>query len=239
MAISGRSAQRSTALPPTDKLPSSPMHHARTSPRGTNGAQAARSRSLDVSNPTHPTTESPRPNVNTRLSGTDVTQQASPLADEEHIPANFASPMQSGETWSAQDMSSLANFPPMNAGSLPDNGLSPSVSSGYCVEDGIFEPGSAYQNLFQSLRSHVFRTAQFEYDQSHRNISSDQGRNAPGRNAIDLYNIPTDDSGNAYASGDVENRRAFELQPAQEYLLWKAWTEEVSIWVCPSRPAFG
>lgn len=223
-----------------DKPASPPMRHARTSPQEADEAQVARLGSPNVSNAPR-STDPRRANADTRLSGTDVVPQASPLADEDDLPANFASPMQSGGTWSAQGMPSLANFPPMNAGSLSDNVLSPSVSSGYCAEDGIFEPGSAYQNLFQSLRSHVFRTAQFELNRQHGNMPSDQGCNAPGPSVIDLYNIPTGDSSNSYADGDGEGSRTFELQPAQEYLLWKAWTEEVSNWVCSSRaePAAG
>ena len=37
-----------------------------------------------------------------------------------------------------------------------------STPSGHHAEDDVFDTGSVYQALFRSLRSRVFRTAQFE-----------------------------------------------------------------------------
>ena len=142
----------------------------------------------------------------------------------------YTLPLQIGETWAAPNVTS---FGEMNMEMLPDHVLSPSISSSHNLEDGIFEPGSAYQNLFQSLRSHVFRTAQTENDPSAK----------PQAPAYGLGFIPASHSGTSgdrstaitqgtARNGNAKNVREFELPPAQEYLLWKAWTEEVSVWVC-------
>ena len=142
-------------------------------------------------------------------------------------------PPQADETWAAQNTTSFGGITSMDMAMLPDHVLSPSISSSYNLEDGIFEPGSAYQNLFQSLRSHVFRTAQIENDASAK-------LQAPARGLDFVAAKQSDTSGDRSTAitqgnarnGNATNVRAFELPPAQEYLLWKAWTEEVSVWVC-------
>jgi hypothetical protein len=143
--------------------------------------------------------------------------------------SRFESPIRGDENWTINETSSINDHASVNFATLPNHILSPSVSSGYHVEDGIFEPGSAYQNLFQSLRSQVFRTAQSELvtlDESLRPRSgnpSDTGR---------TRSFPlVEGGGSVYAYRHDAVLQTFELQPAQEYLLWKAWTEEVSIWV--------
>jgi hypothetical protein len=166
-----------------------------------------------------------------RISGTAL--QASPRSVE-HVRAEeiYALPSQADETWTAQDMSSLGEITSLDMAMLPEHVLSPSISSSYNVEDGIFEPGSAYQNLFQSLRSHVFRTAQIESDAS-ENIQAPFSRrnpNAPGHSDAFGDGL-TGITGSAGRNSNTSNAQGFELPPAQEYLLWKAWTEEVSIWV--------
>jgi hypothetical protein len=166
-----------------------------------------------------------------RISGTAL--QASPTPAE-HVRAEeiYALPSQADETWTAQDMSSLGEITSLDMAMLPEHVLSPSISSSYNVEDGIFEPGSAYQNLFQSLRSHVFRTAQIESDAS-ENIQAPLSRRnpiAPGHSDA-FGDRLTGIAGSAGRNSNTSNAQVFELPPAQEYLLWKAWTEEVSIWV--------
>ena len=170
-----------------------------------------------------------------RISGTAL--QASPTSAE-HVRAEeiYALPLQADETWTAQDMSSLGEITSLDMAMLPEHVLSPSISSSYNVEDGIFEPGSAYQNLFQSLRSHVFRTAQIESDASENIQAPFSRRNpiAPGHS--DAFGDRLNGiAGSAGRNSNTSNAQVFELPPAQEYLLWKAWTEEVSIWV---RKAF-
>ncbi|GAB7335540.1 hypothetical protein MBLNU13_g07881t2 [Cladosporium sp. NU13] len=166
-----------------------------------------------------------------RVSGTAL--QTSPPSAEQDAPVEegYNLPPHTDETWTAQDMSSLGEITSLDMAMLPDHVLSPSISSSYNLEDGIFEPGSAYQNLFQSLRSHVLRTAQIESDASENNQASVSRRYpiAPGHsNAVS--DRSTGLAGSAARSGKSTNAQEFELPPAQEYLLWKAWTEEVSIW---------
>lgn len=181
---------------------------------------------------THGAPASQRTTANERQPESVAALQASPMRDEDQAQVNFSSPMQNDNSWTAQEMQSFANFPPIDGGLLPDNVISPSVSSGYHIEDGIFEPGSAYQNLFQSLRSHIFRTAQFEIDQSHRDYAMGRDRNKLARNAGGLNNtLAVSQPNNDIESGDGAETPSFELRPAQEYLLWKAWTEEVSLWL--------
>ena len=197
------------------------------------GNLATETRSADRSyDATYIAPVSNRNNENTsRISGTAL--QASPTSAE-HVRAEeiYALPSQADETWTAQDMSSLGEITSLDMAMLPEHVLSPSISSSYNVEDGIFEPGSAYQNLFQSLRSHVFRTAQIESDAS-ENIQAPLSRRniiTPGHS--DAFGDRLNGiAGSAGRNSNTSNAQVFELPPAQEYLLWKAWTEEVSIWV--------
>jgi hypothetical protein len=172
----------------------------------------------------------------TRSGGTVL--QNSPTSIENHVHVGcteepHVSPLHANETWTAQGEYSLAEIAPTNLGTLPNHVLSPSVSSSYNLEDGIFEPGSAYQNLFQSLRSHVFRTAQAENVELDKRYALASGWNVSAGIHSDTFahRLP-ETAGDTAGSGNVEGTETFELPPAQEYLLWKAWTEEVSIWVC-------
>jgi len=174
----------------------------------------------------------------TLASGTAL--QRSPRSVENHVHMDraaeaYASPSQADEPWTAQNISSLGEVAPVNIGMLPDHVLSPSVSSSYNLEDGIFEPGSAYQNLFQSLRSHVFRTAQIENDAPEASyVSSSRWNPNAASHSDTLDDRPNEIAGHATRNSDAVDIPTFELPPAQEYLLWKAWTEEVSIWVYDS-----
>jgi hypothetical protein len=167
----------------------------------------------------------------------DLVPQISPAASGSHAPQTgpsyLESPKRGDENWATHETFSLADNASVNVRMPPNLAQSPSISSGYHVEDGIFEHGSAYQNLFQSLRSQVFRTAQFESE------TLDEGLRlrsdiSPGHGGT---NIPpaADGGGEIYAYKHVAGFRTFELPLTQEYLLWKAWTEEVSIWVCPQK----
>lgn len=170
-----------------------------------------------------------------RTSGSAL--QHSPTLARHHLRVGgmeeaYALNSQADEAWIAQDVSSLGEITSLDMAMLPDHVLSPSISSSYNLEDGIFEPGSAYQNLFQSLRSQVFRTAQIESDGSRRGHTSTSKRNpivAGDRDAFGAQS--TGIAGSTTRNGNTTNAQEFELPPAQEYLLWKAWTEEVSIWV--------
>lgn len=144
----------------------------------------------------------------------------------------YSLPSQTDETWTAQDISSFGDITSMDMAMLPDHVLSPSISSSYNLEDGIFEPGSAYQNLFQSLRSHVFRTAQIENNVSENSHASGHMRSPLTAGRSDAFVArSTGTTGSTARNGNTLHAQKFELPLAQEYLLWKAWTEEVSIWV--------
>jgi hypothetical protein len=176
------------------------------------------------------------------ISGT-VPQASTPSAERDvhvgPVEEAYDLPSHTDETWTAQDISSFGEITSMDMAMLPDHVLSPSISSSYNLEDGIFEPGSAYQNLFQSLRSHVFRTAQIESDVS-------ENSHAPVLRGNPIVSGHSDTSGDRSTriagsttrNGNTTNGQRFELAPAQEYLLWKAWTEEVSIWVCYALLSF-
>jgi hypothetical protein len=178
----------------------------------------------------------------TRIS--DVALLASPKPTEHDARAGGMEdactlPSQADETWTVPDVSSLGEIASLDMATLPDHVLSPSISSSYNLEDGIFEPGSAYQNLFQSLRSHVFRTAQIESltsEYSHAQVSR---RNliAPGR-SNSFGDRSTGTAGSTARDDITAKEQELVLPPAQEYLLWKAWTEEVSIWVCNASVNF-
>jgi hypothetical protein len=168
----------------------------------------------------------------------DVALLASPKPTEhdacaEGIEDACALPSQADETWTAQDVSSLGEIASFDMATMPDHVLSPSISSSYNLEDGIFEPGSAYQNLFQSLRSHVFRTAQIESVTSAYSHAPVSRRNQIAPSHSNTFgDRSTGTAGSPSRNGIARNEQEFVLPPAQEYLLWKAWTEEVSIWVC-------
>lgn len=166
-----------------------------------------------------------------------ITPQASPTLAEhdvhvDEIKEAYALPSQTDAAWTAQDMSSLGEITSIEMAMLPDHVLSPSISSSHNLEDGIFEPGSAYQNLFQSLRSHVFRTAQIENDASENSHAPVYRPSPIAASHSDTFGErSTRIAGRTTRNGNSLNAQEFELPPAQEYLLWKAWTEEVSIWV--------
>lgn len=177
------------------------------------------------------------PNVEDQCHIGIIALQDSPVSVEDevrraHLKESNASPSQIDETWTAQDMSSLGGMAPMDIGMMPEHVVSPSVSSSYNLEDGIFEPGSAYQNLFQSLRSHVFRTAQFESEAPHRGLALSSSWNPSVTSDGNTPGVQTTDTaGRTVNSSNSAESETFELPPTQEYLLWKAWTEEVSIWL--------
>jgi hypothetical protein len=168
----------------------------------------------------------------------DTVFQPPHASTEHHAPVDrieeaYASSPQANETWNAQSVFSPGDIAPMNNGMRSDHVISPSVSSSYNLEDGIFEPGSAYQNLFQSLRSHVFRTAQNENDAPEKlHAPAPRWNTGATSHSSTLGDGQSGFAVSVVGSGIVADVKEFELSPAQEYLLWKAWTEEVCIWVC-------
>jgi len=165
------------------------------------------------------------PGISSAVSGSQAHQSG---------PSCLESPTRDDEDWTTHGTIPLANDASVNIGRLPNHALSPSISSGYHIEDGIFEHGSAYQNLFQSLRSQVFRTAQFESETLDENLRWRSGDLSGHDNANSFP--AADGEGGIYTYKHAAEFQTFELPLTQEYLLWKAWTEEVSIWVRPQNP---
>ena len=101
-----------------------------------------------------------------------------------------------------------------------DSFVSPQTSD-TAFDDGIFLPGSQYQELHATLRSRLFDTAR----------STGPSRiGSPGstEDAVDDVNIsaaavPPED--------DDESRRLAHLTPEQEFLLWQNYINEVSLWL--------
>jgi hypothetical protein len=169
---------------------------------------------------------------------TDLAPQRSPVASQTHAqqtgPSHFESPMQGGDNWATNETTSLTDDASAHFESLTNHPLSPSISPGYYAEDGIFEHGSAYQNLFQSLRSQVFRTAQSELEILDEGLRL-ESRNPSGHDGFNSFSA-AERGGDLYAYRHAGVSKTFELQPTQEYFLSRAWTEEVSIWVSPQDP---
>lgn len=135
-----------------------------------------------------------------------------------------STPLRGEDSWPSQRLS----FPSVgstNRAQPPNDGLSPSLSY-----DGIFEPGSTYSDLFQELRSHVFRTAYSEYERPDGGLDVVAEPSAPAIYPIETYDLAAYQL--AEDSQSADDTRIFSLSPIQEYVLWKAWTEEVSTWVC-------
>jgi hypothetical protein len=106
-----------------------------------------------------------------------------------------------------------------------------SLSSG----DGVFEPGSTYQTLYRTLRSHVFRTARSAQQSAANSPHIPTGHDETGditrhdiAGAADKLSTLGPD---AVPDDGGPVTPDLELEPIQDYLLWKAWTDEVSGWV--------
>jgi len=114
---------------------------------------------------------------------------------------------------------------------LPAPGKSPSVASSGFLEDGIFEPGSTYQSLHQTLRSHVFRAAYSTPAPQHPDyhVYDDLLTLEPDSDTSQLATPLL--THQATRSINSSSSPGFELDAALEFKLWKAWTEEVSNWV--------
>lgn len=99
-------------------------------------------------------------------------------------------------------------------------------------DDGIFLPGSTYQELHTTLRNHIFNTA--------RSIAPT--RHGSPVNGVEFGTIPEQGAQQGFvtaATNLIERNqqnnitpRAPELSQHEEYELWKNWTDEVAPWVC-------
>jgi len=91
--------------------------------------------------------------------------------------------------------------------------LSPQLSDSV-LEDGIFLPGSQYQELHAQLRSAIIDTAR---------------STVPSR--LGTPDIVDQQPADIYNSDDEESRRLAHLSPEQEYRLWQNYINEVAPWL--------
>ncbi len=107
---------------------------------------------------------------------------------------------------------------------VPAPGLQTAIESPFGI-DGIFIPGSTYQELHTTLRNHIIESAKsdgrFRYEISDINRELEAAKNDQGRETLnDERFLPTG------------SPPSITLTRAQEYLLWKNYVEELGPWVC-------
>lgn len=157
--------------------------------------------------------------------GDGLDEQPEPVALEQSPPAEIpAEPVLEAPTSSFFGMSMAPT--PINTGSSGLNGmafLSPHHSETSLFEDGIFVPGSQYQELHAEFRSRLFDTAHSVAPS--RRPSTDL--TGTGLDILDGGPEPELDT-NGVAE---ESRRLAQLTPEQEYILWQNYITEVAPWM--------
>lgn len=102
------------------------------------------------------------------------------------------------------------------------------VSPNILSDDGIFISGSAYQELHNTLRDHMFSTAR---SQDSSRVASPAERADVGGSSQDCNNTPAFGPSFSHAiQADLTDAEPF-LEPPHEYLLWKNWTGEIADWL--------
>jgi hypothetical protein len=98
--------------------------------------------------------------------------------------------------------------------------------------DGIFLPGSAYQELHSTLRNHLISTAR-------SNVATRSGtpeNQQPDVTFLERYAARLNTDGpDLRTESNPESLRSSkppEISPGREYVLWKTWIDEVAPWVC-------
>ena len=102
----------------------------------------------------------------------------------------------------------------------PEMFLSPQMSDS-TFEDGIFLPGSQYQELHAALRSRIIDTARSTAPS--RAGTPDVGENATRHQQYDPQGLPLDE--------DDESQILARLSLEEEYILWQNYIEEVASWI--------
>lgn len=101
-------------------------------------------------------------------------------------------------------------------------------SSMFGERDGIFLPGSAYQELHSTLRNHLISTAR---SNAPTRLGTPEQDHAPlGRSDL-RFNEDAPDSRTESDPESVQSSKAPEISPHREYVLWKTWIDEVAPWV--------
>ncbi|KAH7382922.1 fungal-specific transcription factor domain-containing protein [Cadophora sp. MPI-SDFR-AT-0126] len=117
--------------------------------------------------------------------------------------------------------------PPGDRDVLPDVGQAEMLDHGIFADqqDGIFLPGSVFQEFHSTLRDHLIYTAR---------------SNCPTRVGTPELQVPDQPVNERLASRgegteiDPESNassRALEITPQREYVLWKAWINELAPWL--------
>jgi len=103
-------------------------------------------------------------------------------------------------------------------------------SSMFGERDGIFLPGSAYQELHSTLRNHLISTARSNAPTRLGTPEQDHVPVPLGRSDFRL-NVDAPDSRIESDPESVQSSKAPEISPHREYVLWKTWIDEVAPWV--------
>lgn len=125
----------------------------------------------------------------------------------------------------------VLDLSPLNANIPQDTNELPFLEQGIFdyQQDGIFWPGSAYQEFHSTLRDHLIYTAR---------SNAPTRRGTPEAPQLDLnfnegHVLKRGVDGNKTDSDPESDRpsRASEITPQREYVLWKTWIDEVAPWV--------
>jgi len=106
--------------------------------------------------------------------------------------------------------------------------LSPNMSDS-TFEDGIFLPGSQYQELHAELRSRLIDTARSTAPS--RAASRMQSRRGSEEITAEALQLLAAGPAIEFADIDEESRRLAQLSPAQEFILWQNYIKEVAPWL--------
>lgn len=127
----------------------------------------------------------------------------------------------------ATAVSQVSRPPPDNRSNLTDISQAQMLEHGVFDnhQDGIFLPGSEFQEFHSTLRDHLIYTAR-------SNCPTRVG--TPDLQAPDFSFAERSFSGNKGADLDSESAgysRPPEITPQREYILWKTWIDELAPWV--------
>lgn len=200
------------------------------------------SRNYDNGQTSMPSPMSTNPETNTfaptRLGLTPHSHE-SPEVTTNGTTESAASALMSFRTDAAQTQLQppAVDFP--NMGFDVDPNLADMLPYGYSPEalfdDGIFLPGSAYQELHKTFRSHVFNAACSK-------PTSRRGTPDPSADEINAGNSGAAESAMSTTDLRMEQSEGTstppELTPRQERKLWSNWITEISSWVSAARCPF-
>ncbi|KAK5074572.1 hypothetical protein LTR70_010142 [Exophiala xenobiotica] len=112
--------------------------------------------------------------------------------------------------------------------SAPDISPAFELSPDMLTDDGIFLPGSTYQELHTTLRQHVFENVKLQESRQASPMLGDLGAKVIDGSDPDPSSLGPDPTGVIQADSSEGH---VDLSPAQEYLLWKNWTNEIADWL--------